>query len=213
MGEASDGERFQVLVHVDAQTIRTGTVGPGGMCELASGWAISPQTARRLACDSDVVRLLVDANGSTIDAGRKTRVIGKRLRRALQARDRCCRAPGCSRPVHAWHHIWHWIDGGPTDRANLAGLCLAHHLAVHAGDLTISTPGDETFYFQRRGGQAIPDVPAPAVIEGTLEATQTELGIDDTTILPNWSGEYADVHETTWLLYQHRDRAERAEAS
>ena len=30
--------------------------------------------------------------------------------------------PGCDRPL-SWcegHHLWHWLDGGPTDLANLA---------------------------------------------------------------------------------------------
>jgi hypothetical protein len=35
--------------------------------------------------------------------------------------------PGCDRPL-AWcdaHHLHHWVDGGPTDLANLALLCRA----------------------------------------------------------------------------------------
>jgi predicted restriction endonuclease len=36
----------------------------------------------------------------------------------------------------AWceaHHLRHWLHGGPTDLANLALLCRAHHRAVHEG--------------------------------------------------------------------------------
>jgi hypothetical protein len=32
-------------------------------------------------------------------------------------RDGGCVFPGCDRPL-AWcdaHHLWHWVDGGPTD--------------------------------------------------------------------------------------------------
>ena len=43
--------------------------------------------------------------------------------------------PGCARPL-AWceaHHLRHWLHGGPTDLANLALVCRAHHRAVHEG--------------------------------------------------------------------------------
>ena len=48
---------------------------------------------------------------------------------------RGCVFPGCDRPL-SWcegHHLWHWLDGGPTDLANLALVCRAHHRAVHEG--------------------------------------------------------------------------------
>ena len=53
----------------------------------------------------------------------------------LAVRDGGCVFPDCTRPL-AWcegHHLWHWLDGGPTDLANLALLCRAHHRAVHEG--------------------------------------------------------------------------------
>jgi hypothetical protein len=33
--------------------------------------------------------------------------------------------PGCQRPLAGCeaHHLWHWLDGGPTDLANLLLLC------------------------------------------------------------------------------------------
>ncbi|MDQ6876544.1 MAG: HNH endonuclease [Candidatus Dormibacteraeota bacterium] len=55
------------------------------------------------------------------------------MRRALIARDRGCRFPGCDRPP-AWtdgHHLKHWADGGPTLPFNLALLCGRHHYRVH----------------------------------------------------------------------------------
>ena len=50
------------------------------------------------------------------------------------ARDGGCRFPGCTerRYVEA-HHVVHWIDGGPTDLANLVLLCWRHHHALHEG--------------------------------------------------------------------------------
>jgi HNH endonuclease len=56
-------------------------------------------------------------------------------RAALVVRDGGCRFLGCARPL-AWceaHHLVPWLDGGPTDLANLALVCRAHHRAVHEG--------------------------------------------------------------------------------
>jgi Domain of unknown function (DUF222)/HNH endonuclease len=70
-----------------------------------------------------------------LEVGRATRVIQAAQRAALAVRDGGCVFPGCTRPL-AWcegHHVRHWVHGGPTDLANLALLCRAHHRAVHEG--------------------------------------------------------------------------------
>jgi hypothetical protein len=75
------------------------------------------------------------APGQPLDVGRATRVVTPAQRTALAVRDGGCRFPGCSRPL-GWcdaHHLWHWVDGGPTDLTNLVLLCRAHHRAVHEG--------------------------------------------------------------------------------
>ncbi|HEU4398226.1 MAG TPA: DUF222 domain-containing protein [Actinomycetota bacterium] len=70
-----------------------------------------------------------------LEVGRTARVVTAAQRAALAVRDGGCAFPGCDRPV-AWcdaHHLRHWLHGGPTDLANLALLCRAHHRAVHEG--------------------------------------------------------------------------------
>jgi HNH endonuclease len=70
-----------------------------------------------------------------LELGRTTRVVQPAQRVALAVRDGGGVFPGCERPL-AWceaHHIQHWLDGGPTDLANLVLLCRAHHRAVHEG--------------------------------------------------------------------------------
>jgi hypothetical protein len=70
-----------------------------------------------------------------LNLGRATRVISPAQRTALAVRDGGWVFPGCSRPL-SWcegHHVWHWLDGGPTDLDNLALLCRAHHRAVPEG--------------------------------------------------------------------------------
>jgi hypothetical protein len=68
-----------------------------------------------------------------LEVGRTTRVVQPAQRAALAVRDGGCVFPNCERPL-AWceaHHLRHWLHGGPTDLANLALLCRAHHRAVH----------------------------------------------------------------------------------
>jgi hypothetical protein len=62
-------------------------------------------------------------------------VIPPWLRRALVARDRTCRWPGCDRPA-SWldgHHLRHWVDGGETKLTNTALVCRRHHMMLHEG--------------------------------------------------------------------------------
>jgi HNH endonuclease len=70
-----------------------------------------------------------------LEVGRTSRVVQAGQRAALAVRDGGGGFPGCARPL-AWyeaHQLRHWRHGGPTDLANLALLCRAHHRAVHEG--------------------------------------------------------------------------------
>ena len=108
-------------MHVDADTLQEGVAG---RCELEEGPALAVETARRLACDASVVSVVENAQGEPLNIGRKSRTIPPAIRRALNARDRGGRFPGCSntRYVDA-HHVQHWARGGETKLSNLALLC------------------------------------------------------------------------------------------
>ena len=144
------GERYQLLLHVDASTLATDSPGasvPGpGSCAIADGPGIAPETARRLACDSLDRRDRRARRQATVGVGRRTRSIPPSVRRALVARDGRCQFPGCERHrfVDA-HHIVHWAQGGATDArqpracsaatttgssTRAATRCLAHSLRV-----------------------------------------------------------------------------------
>ena len=82
----------QLVVHVDLGML-TGEQ-PDGRCQLESGMPLSVAAARRLGCDCEVVTV-TERDGLPIDVGRKRRVVSRRLRRALESRDRTCRYPGC----------------------------------------------------------------------------------------------------------------------
>ena len=69
-----------------------------------------------------------------LDVGRATKTIPDHLRRAVIARDRCCRFPGCrQRPAACQaHHVKPRSQGGTTSLNNLILLCAFHHLtAIH----------------------------------------------------------------------------------
>jgi Domain of unknown function (DUF222) len=153
------GDRHQVVVHVDAPTLRG--PGRGERCELDDGAPLAAETARRLACDAAIVPLLERA-GKPVGVGRKTRSIPPALRRALAARDGGCRFPGCTahRFVDA-HHIDHWADGGPTELGNLVHLCRPHHRLLHEGGYTLTSTGRGALTFRRPDGRPIPACPAP----------------------------------------------------
>ncbi len=91
--------------------------------EDGDGLRVSAVTSRRVACDAAVVVLQHAPDGAILDVGRKTRTVPPALRRALQARDRQCRFPGCHARRCDAHHVRHWADGGATRLDNLVLLC------------------------------------------------------------------------------------------
>ena len=123
---------------------------------------LAPETARRLACDASIVAL-TERDGRTLDVGRKTRSIPPALRRALAARDRGCRFPGCDRARVDAHHIHHWARGGDTRLDNLVHLCRHHHGLVHEGGFAVERrPGGEILFRRPDGRRIAPCPAAPA---------------------------------------------------
>jgi hypothetical protein len=98
-----------------------------------------------------------------LEVGRTTRVIQPAQRNALAVRDGGCVFPDCQRPL-AWceaHHLRHWLHGGPTDLANLALLCRAHHRAVHEGGWRLTRQPDGRLTATPPTADPIGDIPAP----------------------------------------------------
>jgi hypothetical protein len=102
-GNAGERAPTEIVVHVDAATLQG---------NLEDGTCVPAETARRLCCDAGLVPVLEDADGKTLDVGRRTRAIPAAIGRALKMRDGGCRFPGCSNRSVAGHHLKHWIDGG-----------------------------------------------------------------------------------------------------
>ena len=119
------------------------------------GWIgdVSDQTAQRIACDAEVWRIILDpATSRPLELGRSHRLVPGWLRKALHARDRGCRFPGCDAPTE-WtdgHHLAHWSQGGRTDIDNLLSLCRHHHVLVHEAGWSIMLDGSTGVVTVRR---------------------------------------------------------------
>ena len=151
------GERPHVVVRVDLASLQ----GRVGHSELDDVGPITPQTARRLACDANVSRVITHGASQPVDLGRTTKVVPPPLRRAVTIRDGGCRFPGCGRPS-GWcdaHHVRHWADGGETSLGNLVLLCRPHHRSIHRGfgvEMVDGTPR-----FTRPDGSGLSDRAPP----------------------------------------------------
>ena len=154
----SEGDAYQVVVHVDAATLSRDS---RGQVRIADGPALAPETARRLACDSSLVSI-GERNGAALSVGRKTRAVPPAVRRAVLARDGGCRFPGCERRRFLdAHHIHHWAHGGETGKDNLVMLCRHHHRLVHEGGIRVERQGDEPVRFRLRDGTVLASAPHP----------------------------------------------------
>ncbi|MGV9214954.1 DUF222 domain-containing protein [Micromonospora sp. RB23] len=134
------GEPTQLVVTTSfdglAQQLGAGT--------LDTGFGLTAETVRRLACDAAILPAVLGSAGQTLDVGRQRRLVTGPLRRALVLRDRGCAFPGCDRPPR-WcdaHHIHHWTDGGHTSLTNSVLLCGHHHRHLHHGEWTVRLGGD-----------------------------------------------------------------------
>lgn len=148
------GERPHVTVTVDLATLQGEN---GARCELGATGTIPAETARRIACDAQVTRLIVGPGSEPLDVGRARRSVSPAQRKALIIRDGGCRFPSCDRPP-PWcdgHHIQHWSMGGSTDLSNLVLLCRRHHTLIHEGGFGIDTGGGR-MVFRRPDGSALP---------------------------------------------------------
>lgn len=161
--EFKTADRFQVMVHVDVETliddVESSAISREHQhCELENGPALAIDTVKRLCCDSSLLVIHKDADGNPLNIGRKTRVIPAAMRRALIVRDKGCVFPGCTcrstRYVDG-HHIQHWADGGETSLDNLALLCRHHHRLVHEGGFDVCREQDGRLLFRRADGREL----------------------------------------------------------
>jgi hypothetical protein len=204
------GERYQVVVHVDAPVLADPE--QPGQSVLEDGARVSAETSQRLACDASRVVMRHDEEGRVVEIGARTRTIPPALRRALHHRDQGCRFPGCGVRFAEGHHLRHWAHGGPTTLSNLSLLCRRHHRAVHEEGFQVARGPDGALRFQRPDGRPLPEVPLPAAVPGdpvgTLRARHEADGLRLTarTACPTWLGEGLNVG---WAIDVLHPRAQK----
>ncbi|MFK4297364.1 hypothetical protein ABH924_002514, partial [Arthrobacter sp. GAS37] len=146
---ANGGLRPQVMVTIDYQDLlerlghhaRETPTGP----RLSSGAStfqgpLHPSVIRKIACDADIIPVLLGSDSRVLDIGRTTRVFPPHIRKAIIARDQGCAFPDCTIPA-PWceaHHITYWSNGGTTGTDNGTLLCSHHHHVIHKEHWTIT---------------------------------------------------------------------------
>ncbi len=139
--------KIDVLVPYETLTTRSGL-------SWLDGDIITAESARRLACDAGVHRLITHAGSAVIDYGRQTRAVPEPLWRVLVDRDCGCRFPGCEVPGEMCdaHHAEHWADGGETAADNLVVLCWFHHHLLHEQHWSLEPLGAGHFVLRNSQG-------------------------------------------------------------
>ena len=126
--------RAEIVVHVDLETLQHG-LHAGGTCRTALGADLPVETVRRLACEAEILPVVLDGRSVPIDVGRSKRLATVHQRRALEAIHPTCAIPDCEVIFDHCnvHHIDYWENGGATDLNNMIPLCSRHHHAAHEG--------------------------------------------------------------------------------
>ena len=150
-----------------------------------------------------------------LNVGRKTRSIPPAIRRALNARDRGCRFPGCPNTRYVdGHHIDHWAQGGETKLSNLVQLCRFHHRQVHEGKVVIQKLDDGALRFVKPDGESFDSVapnhtqPLGDWQQLTAAHEQQGIHIDAKTAATLWRGEKMDYGLVIFVLLQQARRGQ-----
>jgi hypothetical protein len=119
---------YSIAVTICEQCQRGWQDGGGVTVEM------SPPAIERAQCDAERIGS-VDGD----ETARAKQEIPPTTRRKVLRRDReRCRVPGCRSRNLDIHHIKPRAEGGTHEASGLVTLCEAHHLALHAGSLSIS---------------------------------------------------------------------------
>jgi hypothetical protein len=136
----------------------------GSPARTEHGAMLTARQVLTLVCRAEI-SVIRWKDGLPLNVGRRYRTETPALRRALTARDRGCRWPGCGLPA-SWctaHHIRPWKLGGATRLPNLVLLCFVHHhYFIHLLGWTLTGTADALLRFTHPGGWLTLDSPLPA---------------------------------------------------
>jgi hypothetical protein len=156
MSAGEPGERVvELSVLIDLDTLVAG-LHADSVCELSDGTPIPVATVRQMACEAEIIPIVLDGNGRALDVGRGKRLATEAQRQALRAMHRTCIHPDCDVPFDDCriHHIIPWEEGGHSDLDNLAPLCETnkHHQLVHQGGWSLALTPDRIATWIRPDG-------------------------------------------------------------
>jgi Domain of unknown function (DUF222) len=150
--------RTTVVVHADLGYL----TGGGGGAELDVLGPLSPEVARRLACDARIILSADNEQGQSIQQGIARRNPNWAQRLEIRRRDKGCRFPGCTYTEFTdVHHVVHWLNGGLTAVPNLVTLCDQHHRAVHELGWKMSGDANALLTFRSPTGRVTTSMPSP----------------------------------------------------
>lgn len=136
VGRGDLGQRrcATIVVHADLGTLVDGR-HDGTLCQTDNGAPVPVATLRRLACDADIIPVVLSGDGVVLDQGRARRLATREQRLAIEAMQATCSHPDCLITIDDCriHHLDPWRQGGTTDLDRLAPLCETHHHLVHEG--------------------------------------------------------------------------------
>jgi hypothetical protein len=209
--EPRSAERTDRLSHATSgiAEIRRSRESARPYAHIAGGPGLPDAVVKRLTCAGRVRTAVHDQDGTVLDLGRSHRVVTERLYRALLLRDEGrCAYPGCAstRGLQA-HHVRHWLNGGPTNLANMVLLCAGHHRAHHDGKFRIQRLGRGRFRFLRADGRVLPDHvdPGQLIDDATpIEHKHADVAADAATT--RWMGQRLDRHYAISVLAQRREQ-------
>ncbi len=220
---SSSADRYQVVLHVIkgsdpffqsednvARPLPLEKMDPTPLLE--DGPRVTAVTSRRICCDTSISALVEDEKGEPLSIGRKSRIIPPAMRRALKARDKICRFPGCTHRYRIdGHHIKHWANGGETSLDNLVQLCRFHHTLVHEGGFSCEKDEGGNVIFRNpighkidTSGHALPLL-TDDIVTNAKEILE-DRHIDSQTCITKWRGEKMDKDLAVGNLWALRDR-------
>ena len=149
-GQKPSWDRLTVDALVEATDGRHVTT----LCEADSGVSLPIDTVRRMACEAQIIPVVLDGNGVALDQGRSKRLATHEQRIAIEAMQSTCSHPDCTVTIDDCriHHLDPWSAGGRTDLARLAPLCEPHHHLVHEGGWEFSMTPDRFATWSRPDG-------------------------------------------------------------
>ena len=124
-----------------------------GLCVTEYGDPIPASVARQLACEANIIPMVMSGDSVVLDEGRAKRFFTDAQVRALRAMyQRCCFAD-CTVPgpdCHA-HHAVPYAEGGATDLGNGEIYCPPDHDKIHKEGWQVKHIGNELHTYRPDG--------------------------------------------------------------